>query len=89
MEVTYRVSLNVTYITPSLPGIAQLSPSDQPAPLIRGAFFFHGITKQTATGAWAFVHCISHADAGPAMAGASLTPQDIIKQVQQSRRQSV
>jgi len=37
--MTYRVSTIVTYIKPSLPGIAQLSPSDQPAPPVCGAFF--------------------------------------------------
>ncbi|CUX14274.1 hypothetical protein [Agrobacterium genomosp. 13] len=39
-EVAYRVSNIVAYIITSLPGIAQLSPSDQPAPLLCGAFFF-------------------------------------------------
>lgn len=38
-EMAYHVSTIVAYIVTSLPGIAQLSPSDQPAPPSAGLFF--------------------------------------------------
>ncbi len=91
-EVAYRVSTLVIYIKPSLPGIAQLSPSDQPAPPICGAFFSFAIAKgvKHARGAgYAPDVLASDADARPAIAMSAVAAKNILEQVQQSGRQGV
>ncbi|CVI16866.1 hypothetical protein AGR1A_Cc30302 [Agrobacterium fabacearum CFBP 5771] len=56
--MAYRVSNIVIYIAASLPGIAQLSPSDQPAPPVCGAFFFCTTEKlRPADKGWVCVTC--------------------------------
>lgn len=89
--MAYRVSTIVTYINPSLPGIAQLSPSDQPAPPLCGAFFFYGPDDEARPKRPAVLHTAlaSYADARPTIAMPAVTPENIFEQVQQRRRQGV
>lgn len=89
--MTYRVSTIVTYIKPSLPGIAQLSPSDQPAPPVCGAFFFYGHARGKAAKRPAPRYNVfaSNADAWSAIAVPAVAPENILEQVEQRRRQGV
>ena len=89
--MAYRVSTIVTYINPSLPGIAQLSPSDQPAPPLCGAFFFYGHDMICGRRMGDPLRRASHsnADAGPAMAVPAFPPEKVLEEVQQRRRQGI
>lgn len=89
--MAYHVNTVVTYIKPSLPGIAQLSPSDQPAPPICGAFFYLRSQKlKHARGAgYAPDVLASDADTRPAIAMPAVAAKNILEQVQQSGRQGV